>query len=413
MLSMHTCPLAMLGGKKTGGMNVYVRELTRALGENGIRVDVFTRSQDNCQPMVNHDLGFGNRVIHIPAGPENPLPVMEVANYVEEFATGIDAFVKRENLQYDLIHSHYWLSGLTAERLTELWSHAVPVVQMFHTLGHMKNRIATDETQLVAPRRIIGETHVIENVVQGLVAPTEAEMWQLINLYGAQRDTISIVSPGVDLARFVPVDKAEAKTKIGVDCGQNLILFAGRIERLKGIDTLIRAMSVLEAWHPETVQDTCVVIVGGDPWNDDPDSEMYRLRQISDDLGLDNHVAFVGAKDQMLLPQYYAAADMIVMPSHYESFGMVALEAMAMGRPVIASEVGGLAHLVKHDYNGLHVPSRDPEALAASIHELLSREDYREQLGQQARQYALEYSWNNIAARIIEVYERALQTVCV
>ncbi len=413
MLSMHTCPLAMLGGKKTGGMNVYVRELTRALGERGIRVDVFTRSQDDCQPMVVHDLGYDNRVIHIPAGPEKPLRPIEVADYVEEFALGIDAFVKAEESHYDLIHSHYWLSGLTAERLTELWGNQVPVVQMFHTLGHMKNRIATDVAQEVDPRRTSGETHVITDVVSKLVAPTEAEMWQLINLYGAEREAIEIVSPGVDLTRFEPIDQVAAKAEIGVDCGQKLILFAGRIERLKGIDTLLRAMSVLEAWHPEAVKDTCVVIVGGDPWNDDPDSEMYRLRQITDELGLDNQVAFVGAKDQMMLPYYYSAADIIIMPSHYESFGMVALEAMAMGRPVIASEVGGLAHLVKHDFNGLHVPSRDPEALAASIHELLSRDHYRELLGRQAREYAQQYSWDSIAAQIIGVYDAALTAVSV
>src|SRR5690606_23286136 len=157
MLSVHTCPLAILGGKKTGGMNVYVRDLSHELGKLGIYVDVFTRSQDDCQPRVKHDLGERARVIHIPAGPERPIPVNEIFNYLDQFVNGVMEFAAAEGLTYVLIHSHYWLSGLVAEQLKANWGNHIPIVQMFHTLGHMKNRIALEPSQRAAPERIVGE----------------------------------------------------------------------------------------------------------------------------------------------------------------------------------------------------------------------------------------------------------------
>ena len=204
-----------------------------------------------------------------------------------------------------------------------------------------------------------------------IIAATPAEQAQLIWLYGADAGKVSIIPPGVDLRRFRPIDKKEAKRCVGIPCGDFNIMFAGRIEPLKGIDTLIRAMALLKERYPAVVENTCVAIIGGDPWADSPDAEMARLQALRQDLGIHDVVVFLGAKDQNVLPCYYAAAEMVVMPSHYESFGMVALEAMAMGRPVIASEVGGLAFLVQDGLTGYHVPSRDPEALAERLYTCL------------------------------------------
>jgi D-inositol-3-phosphate glycosyltransferase len=402
MLSVHTCPLALLGGKKTGGMNVYVRDFGRALGCRGIQVDVFTRSQDDCQPMVSHNLGYGGRVIHVPAGPETPIPLAEVADYLDEFTEGVLQFARDENLRYDLIHSHYWLSGLVAERLRRAWND-IPIVHMFHTLGHMKNLIAQDESERAPQARLDGEAHVLQ-VADRVIAATPAEEGQLVDLYGADPERIAIVPPGVDLARFHPLAKDVAKRRVGIPCGDTNLLFVGRIEPLKGIDTLLRAISILQGRYPKAVDNTCVAIIGGDPWAEDLDAEMARLQEIRARLGIHDLVTFLGAKDQDILPNYYAAAEMVIMPSHYESFGMVALEAMAMGTPVIASEVGGLAHLVQHGVTGFHVPSRDPEALAARIHELLTNKECRQRLGQQAREYARQYSWENIVQRMLDVY---------
>jgi D-inositol-3-phosphate glycosyltransferase len=403
MLSVHTCPLAMLGGKKTGGMNVYVRDLGRELSRRGIQVDVFTRSQDDCIPVVSHNLGYGGRVIHIKAGPEAPIPVPEVENYLDDFTSGVLAFAQEEDIRYDLIHSHYWLSGLVAEKLRDAWG--VPIVQMFHTLGHMKNRIALSDDQRATPARIAGEKAVIRLANQ-IVAATSAEVAQLHWLYGADPDKISVIPPGVDLERFQPIDPKTAKTTVGIPCGDTNILFVGRIEPLKGIDTLLRAMALIEKRCPRAVENTCVAIIGGDPWSDDPDEEMTRLQDLRAELDIHDLVTFLGSKDQEILPNYYAAAEMVVMPSHYESFGMVALEAMAMGTPVIASEVGGLAYLVRDGVNGFHVPSRDPEALAERMYTLLNDENCREIIGRQAREYAQQFAWPIITERIIRLYEK-------
>ena len=406
ILSVHTCPLALLGGKKTGGMNVYVRDFSRELARRGVLVDVFTRSQDDCQPMIKHDLGNGGRVIHIPAGPEKPIPLGEVGNYLDEFVQGVLAFALAEGIHYDLIHSHYWLSGLVAEKLRELWQ--VPIVHMFHTLGHMKNRIAQDESQRAPPSRIDGENQVMATA-DCLIAATPAEQAQLNRLYGADLDKIVIIPPGVDLERFQPIAQDVAKTEVGIPCGDKTILFVGRIEPLKGIDTLLRAMALIQERYPEAVANTCMAIVGGDPWTEDPDDEMARLQALRHELDIHDLVTFLGSRDQDILPNYYAAAEMVIMPSHYESFGMVALEAMAMGTPVIASDVGGLAFLVKDGVNGFQVPSRDPEALADRIYTLLTDPNCRDSLGRQAREYAQQFAWPIIVERMMHVYKNVFK----
>ncbi|VAW42844.1 D-inositol-3-phosphate glycosyltransferase, partial [hydrothermal vent metagenome] len=301
MLSVHTCPLALLGGKKTGGMNVYVRDFSRELGRQGIIVDVFTRSQDDCQPRIKHDLGNSGRVIHITAGPEKPIPVDQVANYLDEFTAGVLAFAASENIQYDLIHSHYWLSGLVAAKLRDVWQ--TPIVQMFHTLGHMKNQITQSNSQRASAARLAGEYQVIATADK-LIAATPAEEAQLIELYSANPDKIAIIPPGVDLQRFQPINKDEAKKRVGIPCGDTNILFAGRIEPLKGIDTMLRAMALIQERCPEILHNACLAIIGGDPWADDLDEEMARLQQLRTDLDIHDLVTFLGAKDQDLLPNY-------------------------------------------------------------------------------------------------------------
>jgi len=406
MLSVHACPLALMGGKKTGGMNVYVRDFCRALGEVGIAVDVYTRSQDDCQPMIKRELGPEGRVIHIAAGPERPIPVSDIPPHLDEFAANVIRFAEQEGIRYDLIHSHYWLSGLVAEKLCQAWG-PLPLVHMFHTLGHMKNEIADNESERAPQIRLEGEIRVAQ-IADRIIAATPAEKSQLVRYLHADPAKISIVPPGVDLHRFHPINRVEAKARLNIPCGEHTILFAGRIEPLKGIDTLLQAMSILQERHPAAVEHCDVAIIGGNPWADTLDAEMARLQALRVELGIHDMVTFLGAKDQEILPSYYAVADMVVMPSHYESFGMVALEAMAMGTPVIASEVGGLAHLIQHSINGFHVPSRDPEALAERILQLLQAPALRKQLGHNAWVYAQQYGWEKIVQCMLKVYDGLL-----
>lgn len=403
MLSVHTCPLATLGGKDTGGMNVYVRDLSRELGRRGIGVDVFTRSQDEHQPHVKHDLGNGNRVVHIPAGPERPLAKTDIYRHLPEFVGGVREFAAIEGLRYDVIHSHYWLSGVVAHELRKFWG--APFIHMAHTLGIMKNRIAQRPEERESDLRLEMEEELV-HWADRTIAATEAEKAQLQMLLQADIRKVEIIPPGVDLPTFHRIPMAEAKARIGVPPTDTMLLFVGRIEPLKGVETLFRAMKLLRD-RGAMPSHLCLSIIGGDP-SDDPaqeNAEMDRLKALRYELGIGDMVAFLGKRDQDSLNDYYASAQAVIMPSHYESFGMVALEAMACGTPVIASEVGGLAFLVKDEETGFHVPDRDPDALCDRLQRIITEPALRQKLGSQAAEYAKAYAWPLIAERLVKVYE--------
>ncbi|HNT54540.1 MAG TPA: glycosyltransferase [Anaerolineaceae bacterium] len=407
MLSYHTCPLATLGGKDTGGMNVYVRELTRQLGQFGVHVDVFTRSQDEHVPHVLHDLGYGNRVVHIPAGPERPLPKPELAQYLEDFAAGIARFAAEKDIHYDLIHSHYWMSGIAGLNLKQTWG--VGLVNMFHTLVLMKNRVARDDSEREGDYRLKGEQRILKEADRIIVA-TPAEHSQLEFLYRANARKLRVIPPGVDLGRFYPIPCDEARAVIGIPPGRCMTLFVGRIEPLKGLETLIRAIAIM--WQTGALTDCphYLAVIGGEPdaSAEHMNTEMARLQALARELGVSDVVLFLGKQAQDTLPYYYSAAQVLVMPSHYESFGMVALEAMACGTPVVASQVGGLAYLVQDGVTGYVVPDGNPAALAGRLSALIQDPQLRRKLGQQASTAAREYAWPVIGRQVMELYEEML-----
>lgn len=407
MISTHTCPLATLGGKETGGMNVYVRDLSRELGRRGIAVDVFTRQQNPDLPQVSHSLGANCRVIHLPAGPMRSCDKNQVFYHLPEFVEGIVAFAEEERLTYHLLHSHYWLSGWTALALRERWG--VPVIQMFHTLGHMKNSVAQRAAEMETDLRIEVETEIMAQA-DWLVAATPLERAQMAWLYGADTAKIKVIPCGVDLDLFKPIPPAEARARLGLPGQHQMVLFVGRIEPLKGIDTLLRAMALVARDFPNWQERLCVSIVGGSPANGPSaaNEEMERLKLLRTELGISDLVVFLGAQAQDTLNVYYSAAEVLVMPSHYESFGMVALEAMACGTPVIASKVGGLAFTVQDGVTGFHVPDRDPEALATRVSLTLCDANLRQRLGQQAMRWAQRYNWPAVANQIVALYNRSL-----
>jgi D-inositol-3-phosphate glycosyltransferase len=398
--------LATLGGKDAGGMNVYVRDLSRFLGRKAIHLDVFTRSQDEHVPHVLHDLGFGNRVAHITAGAEYPLPKKELACLIPEFAEQILDFARKKDLKYDLIHSHYWMSGLAAEKLAESWQ--VPIIQMFHTLGKLKQKIAQNAEEAEGEYRINGEKRVI-SLADKIIASTSTEKAQLENLYSAEPAKIEIIPPGVDLSRFYPIPPDEAKEFIGIPLEKRMLLFVGRIEPLKGIRTLLQAICYLQE-NGEVEKNLCLLVIGGDLEDHDgkESEDMYLLNQLRDEYGLQDMVTFLGKKSQDSLPYYYSAAEMVIMPSHYESFGMVALEAMACGTPVIASLVGGLIHLVEDGTTGYHVPVEDPFALSERISGLLQDKALRYRMGHDAFAFAIKFNWEGITERMIQLYQELL-----
>jgi D-inositol-3-phosphate glycosyltransferase len=394
MLSVHTCPLAALGGKETGGMNVYVREVSRELGRMGVSVDVFTRSQDPSIPRVVR-LGERARVIHLAAGVEAPMARERVYDHLDEFVEGIEAWRIAEAIDYDLIHAHYWLSGSAALALKTRWS--VPVLQMFHTLGRLKNRVARSAAELEPAVRLEEETRIVSEADR-IVAANVVERAELLRDYAAHASRIATIPCGVDTDLFTPGDRAEARRRLGLD-DRPVLLWVGRIAPIKGLDTLLDTVARLR----EGGQDMRLLVVGGDA--DEPTSgHETSLRQRIARLGLVDSVRFVGPQPQSVLPLYYAAADLTVLPSYYESFGMVALEAMACGSPVIASRVGGLVTTVRDGVTGFLVPDGDVGALAERIETLVTDPELRWRLGREGVRWAAQHRWPCVAEAVCKEY---------
>ena len=391
ILSVHTCPLAALGGKETGGMNVYVRATARELGRMGVHVDVFTRSQN---PGIRRvvELGTGARVIHLPAGPEAPMAREVVHRHLHEFVDGVEAHRRAEGLEYDLIHGHYWLSGVAGLALRESWG--VPLVQMFHTLGRLKNSVAKTLAE-VEPEIRLSEEDRIVRLADRVVAANVVERAHLAWYYGASTDRIAVIPCGVDTELFRPMPQGEAKRLLALP-PDPLLLYVGRLQPIKGLETLLEAMTALDGAAR-------LLIVGGD--QDEPENgHADYLRERVSVLGLRERVSFLGAQPQERLRLFYAAADATVMPSYYESFGMVALEAMACGSPVIASRVGGLTTTVRDGVTGFLVPEGDAGALAERVALLLEDRGRRAQLGREAQRWAAEHRWPCVAEAVCRLY---------
>jgi len=396
MISYHTSPLAALGSRDTGGMNVYVRQLSRELGQRGFLVDVFTRRQDTSSPEVI-PAGENVRVVHLAAGPPRTLGKQQLRQHLGEFEENLLRFASAGDgwgLTYDLLHSHYWLSGQIALRLRERWG--VPHVTMFHTLGEVKNRARITEHEV--PLRLRVE-HRLAREADRIVCASQHEKHLLTRLYDADPDRIAVVPCGVDLDLFRPEDKEAARRALGYT-HERIILFVGRIEPLKGIDILINAAAQLAE-----ESDCYVLIVGGDGHSR---RQVSHLRGLASDLGIGERVCFLGAVDHEKLPLYYNAADVCVVPSFYESFGLVALEAMACGTPVVASRVGGLTGTVRDGETGYLISWRCPEPFAERLELLLGNEALRRRFGEAAREVVERYRWANVAEAVAGLYRELL-----
>jgi D-inositol-3-phosphate glycosyltransferase len=401
MLSVHTCPLANLGGRDTGGMNVYVRELGRELARRAIDVDIFTRLRFEGAPRIVNDVPH-MRVIHLPAGPLGQISRTTLYDHIPVFAEEMDQFRAEEGLHYDLLHAHYWLSGVAGLTLKRRWD--VPLVTMFHTLARVKSvhmaTVLSDDDLL----RARGEQRVMHGSDR-IVAANRTELDDMLGHYQVDPDRITISPLGIDPAVFYPRNRLESKAQIGLR-GKLVVFSVGRIEPLKGMDTLVKAAALLRDQHGWTANDLQVVIGGGPSEDDDVASmeELARLRRLAADLNLGNRVRFEGPIAQQRLPAYYCAADVCVVPSLYESFGLVAVEALACGTPVVASDVGGLALTVRDGVNGFHAPVRDERRFAEQIDQLLKDPGLRQRLGNQAAVSARDYRWSAVADRILHMY---------
>lgn len=393
LISFHACPLAAPGQGKSGGMNVYVRQLAGALGAQGIAVDVFTRSHQEAPGRIEH-IGPNARVIHL-AGGDPDAPMDQLYSFLPGFLDEVRAFQKENHLEYQVVHSHYWLSGWVGSALAQ--NLAIPHVVTFHTLGLIKMQSRVGEVE--PPSRQLVEKELVASADR-VVAFSPHERDAMIRLYGADIQNIELAPCGVDLSLFRPLDQDMARRRLGLD-GEKVVLYVGRVEPLKGLELLLHTAAQME-----TCQDIKVLVVGGVA---DGDTEVDRLQDIARDLEVDQVFDFVGRVDQEELPFYYNAADVCVMPSYYESFGLAALESMACGTPVVATRVGGLSTVIQHGHTGYLKSWRCPEAFASSLEMIISSEDLQDSMGKAARRRAEAMSWEKVAAGIADVY-RSVQS---
>ncbi|MBN1483264.1 MAG: glycosyltransferase [Chloroflexia bacterium] len=410
MFSLHTCPFATLGGKNTGGMNVYVRELSRELGRRGIAVDVYTRSQ-NCHIPAVRWFGQNVRLIHVQAGPENGLDKNDLWQYTAAFADGVRRVAQEEGLHYDVLHSHYWLSALAALELRQNgWS--TPIAHMFHTLAALKQEVEGFQED---PRRLRVEAEIVQQV-DAIVAATPLDRQHMLDYYRAPAERIVVIPPGVNLDLFRPIPKQEARLHVGAPCEPceetHMLLYVGRMDPMKGVDDLLRALPYLVQDLPDDWPcHICMALVGGDSDSSDESlrQEMDRLQDLKHELGIQDFATFLGRREQDELPYYYSAADVCIVPSHYESFGLVALESLACGTPVVASRVGGLTYIVEDGLSGFLVPRGNPPALAQRIGQLLADCGLRRHMGGHGQEMAQQYGWPSIAERVLELYEELIE----
>ncbi len=390
LISYHTCPLARLGSRFSGGLNVYVRESARELVRQGFAVDIFTAAHPGRGPRVS-GLSPGLRLIHVPAGPDLSRPAL-YAGY-RAFAGRVCRLARAEGTRYDLIHAHYWLSGLVGLELKRAWN--VPLVAMFHTLALVKYQARVGEDEL--PERVEAERRVAAGA-DGIVAAIEQEKNLLVRLYGASPAKISVIPCGVDLSLFRPRDPRAARRRLGLPPDKKLILYVGRLDPLKGLDVLLRALARLD--DRAGVQ---LVVVGGDRGLT---PERRRLEELARELGLEGMVRFVGPVAHARLPWYFSAATVTVVPSYHESFGLVALESLACGTPVIAARVGGLTRTVVDGLNGYLVSWHCPEAFTERLELLLGNDGLRRRLGAEARASVQGFTWPEVTRRLADLYER-------
>lgn len=393
LLSVHSCPVGNLGGKDTGGMNVYVRELAYQLGQQGHIVDVYTRVHDPNDPQIV-EIGQNARLIHLKAGEVEDIHKLLVYAYLPDFVCNLENFRRRHGLQYDLIFSHYWLSGWVGKLLQCWWN--VPHTIMFHTLGAIKNILGIGEDE---PDLRLDAERYLANDCHRIIASTEKEKEQLGTYYGVSPDRISVIPCGVNLDLFQPMGKDNARRHLGLN-SDKVILFVGRIEPLKGIDLLLQAMNYLK----DTLN-LRLIIIGGDARSQ---YEMERVKRIYQDLNIQHPVTFQELVKQERLPYYYSAADVCVIPSYYESFGMVALEALACGTPVVTTRVGNMENIIRQGETGYVVDDNSPRELADKISLLLSRPNISTQYINSMRASLVKYSWQNIAQMIIKEFNEAL-----
>ena len=409
IISLHTSPRDQPGIGDSGGMNVYILSVAKRLAEQGIAVDIFTRCRGNGVPEVE-EIGPGSRIVQVQAGPCGPLPKGELPEVMPAFLGGVLERAAREHRShrhspYDVVHSHYWLSGWVGSRAKEIWG--APLIASFHTLGRVKNASGIEPGLVEPPGRLLGEQRVIRGADR-IVAPTPTEAAELVDLYGADPDRIRVVAPGVDGRIFAPRPKQEARERLELGV-QRLVLFVGRLQPFKGPDVAIRAFALARARDPGATQGTVLWVVGGPSSDPSGEDQVTYLASLAASLGISDRVRLFPPQPHERLADFYSAAEAVLVPSRSESFGLVALEAQACGTPVIGTAAGGMRYVVEDGGSGFLVEGQDPEAYAGRLLTVLSDPDLAGRLSVAAVQHAGRFSWDATAAELRSVYRELLR----
>ena len=409
-LSEHASPLATLGGADAGGQNIYVGEVSRNLGRCGFAVDVFTRRDNPDVPEIV-EWETGVRVVNLLAGPVQPRPKDELWPYMPEFRDSLQRFIEHDETHYDLIHGNFWMSGWVAIELRRRLN--IPVVQIFHALGKTKRR-HQKKVDTSPGDRIRTEKDIIREVDR-IIAQCPSERYELVEDYGANPDKIALIPSAVNTGIFKPAARDMARRRIGLSVNDKIIVYVGRLLPRKDIRNIISALSILQRQiaSDKGLPDRSVrlMIVGGESLEPDPIAtpEIGELQKLATELGVSGYVSFIGKRQPEELRDYYCAGDVAVTTPWYEPFGLTPLEAMACGRPVIGSAVGGITYTIKDGETGFLVPPRDPEALAARLQQMLNQPELCMQMGLAARQRVKrDFTWSITSMRTGALYETLL-----
>jgi len=395
MLCLHSSPFGPLGTRDTGGMSVYVRETARRVARAGHEGDIFT-----CVPgsAGQQRLWPGGRLIHLASDGAREIPKERLFDHLPEAVQAMVRFAQTATADYDLIHSHYWLSGMAGNMLQKQWR--CPHLTMFHTLGLIKNRSAAGEAE---PDLRISHERDLAKAVDAIIVPTADEKQNLLTHYAAPADKVCVVPCGVDLECFKPLDKQQARDQLKLDADAEVVLYVGRFAPVKGLNALFNAVAELVPRYPRLQ----LVVVGGD--GDGSGAARSLLRQ-ADALGIGARVALAGRVEHEALVNYYNAADLLALPSAYESFGLVTLEALACGTPVVATAVGGAASIIEEGLNGTIIDHPDSAAVARGLERALIQLRHREFSSRAIRNSVAGFGWDRITGMILRVYDELMRS---
>ena len=400
-ISFHSCPYSSLGGNGSGGMSVYLRQLTGALVDfPGVSVDILTRAQTPVCVEAK-DISPQIRVVQLKGGPEYPIDRKYLLEFVPAFSQKLEDFIHREKIKYDLIHSHYWLSGLAGEYIKHRLD--LPLIHTYHTLGFMKDRALGQKEH---KDRASSERH-LSHISDLIISPSEEERESLILNYGLLPSKVKVVYPGVNPRLFYPTESRTILRKTGINQDDFILLFVGRIEPVKGLMTVIETFQILKTNNPLLFEKARLLVIGGGKKDEElnANKEVARIKGSIEQHGLKDKVVFLGSVEQTQLQKYYSVADALVVPSLYESFGLVTVEALACGTPVIVSRIGKMKSIVKEGKNGFSFYPDDPPSLRQAIENLHAQRGQLWSPSSIRDDVILRFSWDDAAAETYQIFE--------